>query len=72
MLPWLAAFDHSNYPRWGCIVELCDMHRLPASAADEFVKGQFTIKKTELTFSAIGIDQAQKQNNKSVKIDENR
>ena len=43
MLPWLAAFDHSNYPRWGCIVELCDMHRLPASAPDEFVKGQFTI-----------------------------
>ena len=48
------------------------MHHLPASAADEFVKGHFTIKKAEQTFSAIGIDQAHKQNNKSVKIDENR
>ena len=33
------------------------------------VKGHFTIKKTERIFSAIGIDQAHKQNNKSMKID---
>ena len=67
MLPWLAALDHTNYLRWGCIF-LCDMHRQPASAADEFVNGDFTIKKTERIFSAIGIDQAHEQNNKSVKI----
>ena len=36
--------------------------------ADEFVNGDFTIKKTERIFSAIGIDQAHEQNNKSVKI----
>ena len=49
MLPWLAALDHSNYVSWGCIF-LCDMHHLPASVADEFVKGHFTIKKTEQIF----------------------
>ena len=37
MLPWIAALDHSDYLRWGCIF-LCDMHRLPASVADEFAK----------------------------------
>ena len=68
MLPWLAALDHSYYLRWRCIF-LCDMHRLPASAADEFIKGHFTIKKTEQIFSTIGIDQAHRQNNKLVKID---
>ena len=68
MLPWLAALNHSNYLRWGCIF-LCDMHSLAASDADEFVEGHFTIKKTERIFSAIGIDQAHEQNNKSVKID---
>ena len=47
MLPWLARLDHSDYLRWGCIF-LCDMHCLPpASVADEFVKGHFTVKKTE-------------------------
>ena len=45
------------------------MQRLPASVTDEFVKGHFTIKKTERVFSAIGIDQAHEQNNKSVKRD---
>ena len=45
------------------------MHRLPATVTDEFVKGHFTIKKTERIFSAIGINQAHEQNNKSVKID---
>ena len=68
MLTWLAALNHSNYLRWGCIF-LCDMHSLAASVADEFVEGHFTIKKTERIFSAIGIDQAHEQNNKSVKID---
>ena len=68
MLPWLAAHNHSNYLRWGCIF-LCDMHRLPASVADEFVKGHFTLKKTERIFSAIRMDKAHKQNSKSVKID---
>ena len=45
------------------------MHRLQASAANEFVKGHFTIKKTEQILSVIGIDQAHKQNKKSMKTD---
>ena len=65
ILPWLAPLDHSNYLRSGCIF-LCDMHRLPASVADKFVKGHFTIKKSERIFSAIEIDQAHEQKNKSV------
>ena len=39
MLPWLVALYNSNYLRRDCIF-LCDMHRLSASVADEFVKGQ--------------------------------
>ena len=49
ILSWLAALDHSNYLSSGCIF-LCVMHHLPASIADEFVKGHFTIKKTEQIF----------------------
>ena len=45
------------------------MHHLRASAADEFVKSHFTIKKTEQILSVIGIDQAHKQNKKSMKTD---
>ena len=35
----------------------------------EFVKGNFTVNKSKLTFSAIAIDQAHGQNNTSVKGD---
>ena len=59
MLQWLVALYNSNCLRRDCIF-LCDMHRLPASVADEFVNGRFTIKKTEQIFSTIGIDQAHK------------
>ena len=45
------------------------MHHLRASAADEFVKSHFTIKKTEQILSVIGIYQAHKQNKKSMKTD---
>ena len=45
------------------------MHHIRASAADEFVKGHFKIKKTEQILSVIGIDQTHKQNKKSMKTD---
>ena len=64
----LELLDKSHYLRWSCIL-LCSMHRLRASAANEFVKGHFTIKKTEQILPVIGIDQAHKQNKKSMKTD---
>ena len=36
---------------------------------EQFMKGDFTIRKSEWVFSAIAIDQAHKQNNASVKGD---
>ena len=68
MLPWIAALDHIHYLRWG-IVFLEDMWRLPESVKHTFDLGNFTIKESARVFSAIGIDQAYEQNNKSVKVD---
>ena len=66
-MPWLAAFDNSNYLRWGCIF-LCEMYRLSASATDEFVKCYFTLKKSEIFFQLSELTNPQK-NNKPVKTD---
>ena len=34
MLPYFAAFDHSNYTRWGLIIFLADMKMLPKTAPE--------------------------------------
>ena len=66
-MSWLAAFDNSNYLRWGCIF-LCEMYRLSASATDEFVKCYFTFKKSEIFFQLSELTNPPK-NNKPVKTD---
>ena len=70
MKPWLAALDHINYFRWLSIF-LRDIEVLQHSDKDfyELLSHNFTIKKSERKFSAIGIDQAHEQNNKIVKTD---
>ena len=70
MMPWFFALDHINYARW-MTVAINDYRSLDSESSlyKEFVKGKFTVSKTQRKFSAIGEDQAHEQNNKVVKED---
>ena len=71
IIPWMFALDHVHYARW-LPVFLEDLLALPSEQRHTFecfLKGYFTIKKSNRDFSNIGIDQAHEQNNKLVKID---
>ena len=70
MLPYFAAFDHSNYTRWG-VIFLADMKMLPQTAPEvqqAFESGDFVIKATASTFNQIPDDQALEHVNKSGKV----
>ena len=71
LVSWFFSLDHFNYSRW-ISVHLRDMmllsHVHPQVHA-EFLKGHFTVKKTNHSFSKIAIDQAHEQNNAIVKED---
>ena len=69
MLPYFAAFDHSNYTRWG-VIFLADMKMLPQTAPEvqqAFESGHFVTKETASTFNQIPDDQALEHVNKSEK-----
>lgn len=71
LVPWFFSLDHINYARW-IPVHLRDMvnlHRNHPHIFNEFIKGNFTVKKTFNRFSALPIDQAHEQNNACVKGD---
>lgn len=71
LVPWFFALGHTNYARW-LPVHLRDMTALKDThpcVYDQFLKGNFAVKKTTHNFSAIAIDQAHEQNNASVKGD---
>ena len=53
------ALDHVNYARG----------KIHPEVANEFIKENFTVKKTRRAFSSIAIDQAHEQNNAAVKGD---
>lgn len=60
MLPWLAAFDHVNYFRWGTVF-LADMQMLEQTAPEVykgFQDGDFVSKETKRKFNQIPDDQA--------------
>ena len=71
LVPWFFALDHANYARW-VPAHIRDMisldNHLPA-LADEFRKANFVVHKIHHAFSAIPIDQAHEQHNKSVRGD---
>ena len=70
MLPYFAAFDHSNYTRWG-VIFLADMKMLPQTAPEvqqAFESGDFVTKETASTFNQIPDDQALEHVNKSGKV----
>ena len=69
LVPWFFALDHTNYARW-LPVHIRDMvslrERHPPVAA-EFDKGGFVVCKSVHSFSAIAVDHAHEQANKSIK-----
>ena len=70
MLPWFAAFDHTNYTRWG-VIFLTDMKLLPRTAPEVcqgFQSGDFVTKETKHAFNQIADDQALEHVNKSGKV----
>ena len=71
IVPWFFALDHTHYSRW-VPIHLRDMVSLKEYHPDiyeEFMKGNFTVKKSKHVFSALAIDHAHEQNNASVKGD---
>ena len=71
LAPWFFALDSTNYARW-LPVHIRDMEsvdtKLPNLAA-QFRKGHFVVNKTNRSFSALPVDHAHEQNNKTVKGD---
>ena len=71
LIPWFFALDRTHYARWAS-VHIRDMLELSTkhpAVYDQFMKGNFTVKKTTSKFSAMAIDQAHEQNNEMVKGD---
>lgn len=70
MLPWLTIYDHLNYAWWGPVY-LADMKGLPKTAPDvyeEFLAGNFVVKRHSGTFNQILVDQATEWVNKVCKL----
>ena len=71
MLPYFAAFEHSNYTGWALIMFLADMKMLPQTAPEvqrAFESGDFVTKESASTFNQIPDDQALERLNKSGKV----
>ena len=70
-VPWLFAFDHTNYAGWipGNLYHLVTLKYRHPVVYSEFLNGNFTVKKTARPFSVVAIDQAHEQNNAAVKED---
>ena len=67
LVPVFFALDHVNYAMW-LPVHIRDMKSLPLSVREEFtIKQGWVVSKTRNKFSAIPIDQAHEQENRTVK-----
>ena len=71
LIPWFFALDHTHYSRWLSIFvqDLSSLEANHKETYDAFIKGFFTVRKTNRVFSNMGIDQAHEQNNKILKDD---
>ena len=70
MLPWMTIYDHTNYARWGPVY-LAEMKGLETSHQElyeEFMNGNFVVKKRDGKFNQVPIDQATEWQNKICKI----
>ena len=71
IIPWMFALDHVHYSRW-LPVFVQNLKELPLRHPEvhkQFLKGKFTVQKTNRKFSCISDDQAHEQNNKVIKDD---
>lgn len=69
MLPWLAVYDHTNYARWGPVY-LSEMKSLQSTAPEvyeEFMAGNFVVKRSNNFFNEVPADQATEWINKICK-----
>ena len=71
MLPWFFTLDHTHHSRWLSVFvqDLLSLKQKPNETYQAFLKGIFTIRKSNKVFSNISIDQAHEQNNKILKTD---
>ena len=70
MLPWLTIYDHVNYARWGPVY-LADMRGLAQTATEvheEFLAGNFVVKRHAGRFNQVPVDQATEWINKVCKL----
>lgn len=70
MLPWLTVYDHLNYARWGPVY-LADMKGLLKTAPvvyEEFLAGNFDVKRHSGRFNQVPVDQATEWVNKVCKL----
>ena len=69
--PYVFAFDHTNYMRWLPIhiKDMVELEQTQLEVHDEFLKGNFTAKKSLNPFSAMAEDQSHEQNNAKIKGD---
>ncbi|WAR24223.1 P52K-like protein [Mya arenaria] len=70
MLPWLTAYDHLNYARWGPVylAEMKDLENRAPEVYTEFMNGNFVVKRSNNHFSQIPTDQATEWINKLCKL----
>ena len=70
MLPWMTVYDHTNYARWGTIY-LAEMKSLETSQPiihQEFMNGNFVVRRGKGRFNQVPIDQATEWQNRICKI----
>ena len=69
-MPWLTIYDYTNYARW-IPVYFMEMSALEIAAPEvyqEFMAGNFVVKKTNRSFNQVPIDQATEWMNKLCKL----
>ena len=67
--PWMFALDHHNYARWlpVHINEMSQLQQNHPGVYEEFLKGKFSVQKSNRKFSRIAADQNHEQMNAKIK-----
>ena len=70
MLPWLTIYDHTNYARWGPVYlsEMRNLEKTAPQVYQEFMMGNFVIKRSKRRFNQVPADQATEWMNRMCKI----
>ena len=69
IVPWMFALDHHNYARWlpVYINEMSQLQQNHPRVYAEFLKGKFSVQKSNRKFSRIAADQNHEQMNAKIK-----